>query len=129
MPTFSENHADFLKGRVFAHLATIMPDGSPQVTPVWIDFDGEHLLINTAEGRAKDRNMRRDGRVALSIMNPDQPYRHVDIRGHVAEIIHDGADEHIDTLSRRYDNTPWTYKPGQVRVIFKITADSVTGEL
>lgn len=129
MSTFPETYADFLKGRVFAHLATIMLDGSPQVTPVWIDFDGEHLLINTAEGRAKDRNMRRDGRVALSIMNPDEPYRHVDIRGHVAEITHDGAEKHIDTLSRRYDNTPWTYKPGQVRVIFKIAADNVTGEL
>lgn len=129
MPVYSDKQIDFLKGRVFANLATLMPDGSPQVTPVWIDYDGQYIFVNTVEGRAKDRNMRRDGRVALSIMNPDDPYRHVDIRGHVAEITHDGAEEHIDTLSRRYDDNPWTYRPGQVRVIFKIAADSITGEL
>ena len=124
-----EAYADILLKRSFAHLATIMPDGSPQVTPVWIDYDGQHVLVNTAEGRAKDRNMRRDGRVALSILDPDDPYRRFSIRGHVAEITHDGAEQHIDMLSRRYDDKPWIYQPGQVRVIFKIEADKVTGNL
>lgn len=129
MTVLSDEQIALLQGRVFANLATLMADGSPQVTPVWIDFDGQHFLVNTAEGRAKDRNMRRDGRVALSIMNPDNPYDHIDIRGHVAEITHDGAEEHIDLLSRRYKDTPWVYRPGQVRVIFRIAADSVTGEM
>ncbi|MCB0254356.1 MAG: PPOX class F420-dependent oxidoreductase [Anaerolineae bacterium] len=129
MTAFSDKQINFLNGRVFAHVATLMADGGPQVTPVWIDFDGEYLLVNTAESRAKDRNMRRDGRVALSIMDPDEPYTHLDIRGHVAEITHDGAEEHIDTLSRRYDGKPWTYQPGQVRVIFKIAPDSITGNV
>ncbi|MCB0251476.1 MAG: PPOX class F420-dependent oxidoreductase, partial [Anaerolineae bacterium] len=71
----------------------------------------------------------RDGRVALSIMDPDEPYTHLDIRGHVAEITHDGAEEHIDTLSQRYDGKPWTVQPGQVRVIFKIAPDSITGNI
>lgn len=129
MSPLPELYADILRKRSFAHLATIMPDGSPQVTPVWIDYDGQYLLVNTAEGRAKDRNMRRDGRVALSILDPDDPYCHIDIRGHIAEITHDGAEEHIDTLSRRYDGKSWIYQPGQVRVIFKIEADTVTGSL
>ncbi|HRX02578.1 MAG TPA: PPOX class F420-dependent oxidoreductase [Anaerolineae bacterium] len=129
MTAFSDKQTDFLNSRVFAHLATIMPDGSPQVTPVWIDFDGDYILVNTAEGRAKERNMRRDGRVALSIMDPDEPYTHLDIRGHVAEITHDDAEEHIDTLSQRYDGKPWTVQPGQVRVIFKIAPDSITGNI
>ena len=129
MPPLSEPYADILLKHSFAHLATTMPDGSPQVTPVWIDYDGQNILVNTAEGRAKDRNMRRDSRVALSILDPDDPYRRISIRGHVAEITHDGAEEHIDTLSRRYDDKPWIYQPGQVRVIFKIEADKVTGRL
>ena len=73
-----------------------MPGGQPQVTPVWVDFDGRHVLFNTAEGRQKDKNLQRDGRVALSILDPDNPYRYLEVRGQVAERTHAGADQHID---------------------------------
>ncbi|MEK7205081.1 MAG: PPOX class F420-dependent oxidoreductase, partial [candidate division NC10 bacterium] len=93
---------DLLTKKAFASLATVMADGSPQVTPVWFDFDGTHLRVNSAKGRVKDRNMRRNGRVALSIMDPENPYRHLAIRGRVEEITEAGADAHIDSLSKKY---------------------------
>lgn len=111
----------WLKGNAFAHLATLMPDGSPQVTPVWIDTDGEFILVNTARGRQKDLNMQRDGRVALSIMDPSDPYDYVQVRGLVVMSTENGAREHIDELSLRY--TGHTYRsddPEQVRVIYFI---------
>jgi len=111
----------WLKGNAFAHLATLMPDGSPQVTPVWIDTDGEFILVNTARGRQKDLNMQRDGRVALSIMDPSDPYDYVQVRGLVVMSTENGAREHIDELSLRY--TGHTYRSGdpeQVRVIYFI---------
>jgi PPOX class probable F420-dependent enzyme len=101
-------------------LATLMPDGSPQVTPVWFNTDGEHILVNTAAGRVKDINMRARPSVAIVIQDPDDPYRYIQIRGHVAEITSSGADEHINVLSLKYDNEPWTPQPEQQRVIFKI---------
>ena len=79
----------------FAHLATVMPDGSPQVTPVWVDYDGEHVLVDTAEGRQKPRNLRRDPRVALSVVDQGNAYAWVAIRGRVVELTHENADEHI----------------------------------
>src|SRR5207253_4300596 len=77
--------------KAFANLATVMPNGSPQVTPVWFDFDGKYLRVNSARGRVKDKNMRHDPRVALSILDPDNPYRHLEIRGRVIKITEDGA--------------------------------------
>ncbi len=79
-----DSHRDLFQKKAFANLATLMPGGQPQVTPVWVDYDGRYVLINTAEGRQKDKNLMRDGRVALAIMDPDNPYRYLEIRGRVA---------------------------------------------
>ncbi len=119
---------DLLTKKAFASLATVMADGSPQVTPVWFDFDGTHLRVNSAKGRVKDRNMRRNGRVALSILDPENPYRHVAIRGRVEEITEAGADAHIDSLSKKYlgqDRYP-NRRPGEVRVIYRIRLERVS---
>ena len=119
---------DLLTKKAFASLATVMADGSPQVTPVWFDYDGTHLRVNSAKGRVKDRNMRRNGRVALSILDPENPYRHVAIRGRVEEITEAGADAHIDSLSKKYlgqDRYP-NRRPGEVRVIYRIRPERVS---
>jgi PPOX class probable F420-dependent enzyme len=108
--------------KAFAHLATVMPDGSPQVSPVWFDLDGRYIRINSAKGRVKDKNMRRNPHVALSIIDPDDPYRHLAVRGKVVEITEQVADAHIDALAKKYlgvDRYP-NRKPGEVRVIYKI---------
>ena len=113
---------DLVQKKAFAQLATLMPDGSPQVTPVWFDYDGKNILINSAKGRVKDRNMRRDPRVSLDIIDPDNPYRHLSVRGKVTEITEKGADQHIDQLAKKYTGSD-TYQrrqPGEVRVIYKI---------
>ena len=119
---FPENYMDLFKEetKAFLFLATTMPDGSPQVTPVWFDHDGEHILINTNEGRVKDVNMKARPKVAMAIQDPSTPYRYLQVRGEVVEIIREGADEHINKLALRYDNKPWTYREGQKRIIFKI---------
>lgn len=109
--------------KAFLFLATTMPDGSPQVTPVWFDHDGEHILVNTAEGRIKDRNMKARPKVAMVIQDPSDPYRYLGMRGKVVSYTREGGDEHIDLLSRRYTNEPWNYRPGQKRIIYKIKPD------
>jgi PPOX class probable F420-dependent enzyme len=113
---------DLLTKSTFAFLATLMPDGSPQVTPVWFDLEGEFLRVNSARGRLKDKNMRRDPRVALSMIDPDNPYRHLSIRGKVIEVTEKGADAHIDALAKKYlglDTYPYR-QPDEVRVIYRI---------
>lgn len=122
-----DNYKDLFNKKAFAHLGTAMPDGSPQVTPVWCDFDGTHIRINSAKGRLKDKNMRRNKRVALAIMDPDNPYRYLAVRGAVDEITEQGADAHIDSLAKKYlgqDKYPFR-RPGEVRVIYKIRPDRV----
>ncbi len=112
----------------FAHLATLMPDGSPQVTPVWVDFADGRILVNTAEGRAKPRNVRRDPRVAISITKQDNPYASAFIRGRVVEIRQEGADELIDKLAKKYigqDRYPWR-QPGEQRLIMVIEPEHVS---
>lgn len=119
---------DLFQKKAFGHLATLMPDGSPQVTPLWIDFDGENLLFNTAVERQKDRNLQRDGRVAISIIDPDNAYRYLEVRGHVIERTTQGADAHIDSMAKKYlgkDKYPFS-QPGEVRVIFKIHPEHTT---
>lgn len=106
--------------KALLYLATIMPDGSPQVTPVWFETDGEHILINTNEGRVKDRNMRVPPKVAMTIQDPNDPYRYLGVRGEVVNYTTKGADEHINKLSLKYDDKPWTYRETQKRVIFRI---------
>jgi PPOX class probable F420-dependent enzyme len=93
---------EILAKKTFAHLATLMPDGSPQVTPVWVDYEGDRIVINTAEGRVKPRNIRNDPRVALSATDPDNPYEAVMVRGRVSEMTHEGGDEHIDAMAKKY---------------------------
>src|SRR5881296_312160 len=88
--------------KAFAHLGTVMPDGSPHVTPMWFDFDGTHFRFNSARGRVKVRNLERSPRVAFSIMDPDNPYRYVSVRGRIVESTEQGADAHIDTLAKKY---------------------------
>ena len=118
-----------LFGKVaYANLATVMPDGSPQVTPVWFDYDGDCLRINSAKGRVKDKNMRRNKKVAVSIQDPDNAYRYLAVRGNVEEITEEAADAHIDSLAKKYlgkDKYPFR-GPGEVRVIYKIRPEKVS---
>jgi PPOX class probable F420-dependent enzyme len=119
---FPKQFLDLLQDETKAYLflATTMPDGSPQVTPVWFNTDGEYILINTNEGRVKDRNMKASSKVAMVIMDTATPYRYLQIRGDVAEYTREGADEHINQLSLKYRGKPWERQPGQKRIIFKI---------
>ena len=122
MKKIPSTYLDLFQKRAFANLATLMPDGSPQVTPVWIDYDGQHLLVNTARGRVKARNMERNPAVALTITDPDNPYRYLQVRGRVVKITQEGADEHIDKMSKKYTGADryQNRRPGEVRLIFEI---------
>lgn len=127
MAGIPDGYKDILQKKAFANLATVGTDGTPQVTPVWVDYDGTHIRFNTAKGRVKDQNLRRNPAVALSILDPDNPYRYLQVRGRVAEITESGADAHIDSLAKKYlgqDKYPYR-KPGEVRVIYKVTPDRV----
>lgn len=113
--------------RAFAHLATVMPDGSPQVTPVWFDVVGDTVRVNSAKGRTKSRNMTEGAAVALSVLDPDNAYRYIQIRGKVSRVTEDGAVAHIDSLAKKYmgkDTYPF-HRAEDVRVIFEITPGSV----
>jgi PPOX class probable F420-dependent enzyme len=119
---------DLFKKKAFGSLVTLMPGGQPQVTPVWIDYDGSHVIINTAVGRQKDRNLQRDGRVAVAVLDPDNPYRYLEVRGEVAERTTNGADASIDALAKKYigqDKYPWR-QPNETRVLYKIKPVHVT---
>ena len=117
-----EKYLDLFNKQAFANLSTLMGVGSPQVTPVWVDYDGKHVRVNSALGRIKDKNMRRDPRVSLSIQDPQNPYRYLEIRGKVAEITQNGADDHINSLAQKYlGKSVYPYRqPGEVRVMYKI---------
>jgi PPOX class probable F420-dependent enzyme len=120
---------DLFQKQSFGHLATMMPDGTPQVTSVWVDYDGEYILVNSAQGRQKDRNMETRRIVALEIPDPENPNRYLSIRGRVVEITKDGADDHLDKLAQRYlirEKYPPAWKfPGEVRRIYKIAPEHV----
>jgi PPOX class probable F420-dependent enzyme len=123
-----EGYLDLLEKPAFGNLGTLMKDGSPQVTPVWVDYDGKHVRVNSAKGRVKDINMRRDPHVSIAIQDPANPYRYLEIRGKVVEITENGADDHINKLSKKYLNNP-VYpfrKPGEVRVTYKIEPQKVS---
>lgn len=117
-----------LEGQHFAHIATLKEDGSPQVSPVWVDREDGLITFNTAEGRLKTDNLKRDPRVAISIVNQDNPYEHLLVQGKVVDITADGADANIDALAKRYmgvDEYPLR-QPGEQRVIVKIAPEKVT---
>jgi PPOX class probable F420-dependent enzyme len=127
MAAIPDQYKDLLQKKAFAHLATVMKDGSPQVTPIWFDYDGTHVRINSAKGRWKDKNMRNRPKVALSIPDPDNPYRYMQIRGTVTEVTENGADAHIDSLAKKYlgqDKYPYR-QAGEERVIYKIAVERV----
>ncbi|MBM3941056.1 MAG: PPOX class F420-dependent oxidoreductase [SAR202 cluster bacterium] len=126
MAQLSNQAQDFIHGKVWAHIATLMKDGSPQVTPVWVETDGSNVVINTAEGRVKTRNLHRDGRVAMSIMGMESPYKCLWVRGRVKEITTRGAEEHINELSRKYTGKDYNYRAGEVRVKLVIEPTHVT---
>lgn len=126
------SHIDILDKKSFAHFCTLMADGSPQCSPVWVTREGNTVIINSAEGRVKDRNVRRDARVAVSVTDPENPYRALMIRGRVTKIETEGADEVIDALAKKYmgvDTYPFR-QPGEVRVTYYIepTRVSVMGD-
>ena len=118
---------DLTEKKAFANLATLMPDGSPQVTPVWFDVANGRVRVNTAKGRVKARNMRDGSPVALSILDPDNPYRYMQIRGRVVRATEHGADAHIDALAKKYlgkDKYPFR-QAGEVRVMYEIEPAAV----
>jgi PPOX class probable F420-dependent enzyme len=126
MTRLTKKQIEILNGRHFATVATVMPDCSPQVTVVWIETDGQFIYFNTAFPRVKARNLERDNRVAIAVYDPAHPYKDVlAIRGR-AELIKEGADEHIDKLARMYTGRRFRgFRPGQTRVIVKVTPESV----
>lgn len=132
MESIPEAFRDLFERKAFANFATVMPDGTPQVTPVWVGYDDDHLLVNTAKGRQKERNVRRDPKVGLSILDPDDPYRFVSVRGEVEEVTEDGAIEHINELTERYmgrDEYPNLGEEDGPRVVIRIRPDRVvTGD-
>jgi PPOX class probable F420-dependent enzyme len=121
---------DLFQKKTFAHLATLMADGTPHVTSVYVDYDGQHILINSARGRQKDINMEKRRHVAIEIPDPDNPNRFLAVRGPIVEITEQGADEHLDRLAQRYlnrDKYPDSMRfPGEVRCIYKILPKHVT---
>jgi PPOX class probable F420-dependent enzyme len=127
--TLSPAARELFEAKNLGHLATIMPDGSPQVTPVWVDLEGNNILVNTEEGRAKPRNVRRDPRVAISVHDQENPYKSVFVRGRVIEVRKEGAKEHIDKLAKKYmgaDVYP-AHNPKYSRLIFVIEPEDVRG--
>lgn len=131
MASIPETHQDFFERRTFAHIATLMPDGTPQITPVWVDYDpdDDHLLVNTARGRVKERNVARDPKVGVSMCDPEDPYRYLSVRGVVDETTEEGAVAHINELARRYmdvEEYPNLGDESGPRVILRIRPDHVT---
>ncbi len=124
-----EKYSEIINKKAFAHLSTIEPNGFPHTTPVWFSMEDNNFLVNTAIGRRKDRNMKKNPEVALSIQDPENPYSYVGIQGTVIERTEDGADDHIDTLAKKYLNADtYPYRsPSEVRVIYKIKPITIFG--
>ena len=131
MKAIPDTHQDLLaeETAAYAYLSTLMADGSPQLTPLWFNTDGEYILINSAKGRVKDINMRARPQVALLITDPKDPfYRYLQIRGRVVDVMEEGANEHMNSLSLKYDHKPWKSVTGQTRVIYKILPEKVVAD-
>ena len=124
--TIPESAYHYFDNPNFANVATVMSNGAPHVTPVWIDRDGDMILFNTARGRVKEQNIARDPRVALSVLDPSNPYHYIQVRGR-AELVDEGADAHIDRLAKKYlgeDEYPLR-QPGERRVTVRVTPEAV----
>jgi PPOX class probable F420-dependent enzyme len=121
----TDEQARLLEEPNVATVGTVNPDGSPQLTIVWIDWDGEHVLFNTAAGRVKPRNLERDPRVSVLVADRADPYRWVAVRG-LAELTSEGADEHIDKLARKYTGEGWQPKPGERRLLVRARPERVS---
>lgn len=124
-----EKYRDLFDKPAFGVLATLMPGGQPQVTPVWVDLQDGHVVVNSAKGRQKDKNIARDPRVTITVIDPQNPYRYVEIRGRVDEITQKDADAHIDKMAKKYlgkDKYPFR-QAGEQRVMYKIAPSHVTG--
>ena len=120
---------DLFEKRSFAFVATLLPDGAPHVTPTWVDFDGEHVLVNVVADSRKDRNVRKDPRITLAIADPENPYRYLSVRGEVVERREEGAREHLDELAERYTGEAEYPGPdGQDRVVLVVRPDAVNGQ-
>jgi PPOX class probable F420-dependent enzyme len=120
--------AELLGGKNFAQVATTRKDGTVNVTPVWVDHDGDHVLLNTSEGRAWPASARRTGQIAMNVLNHENPYEYVYIQGSVDQGTHEGAEEHIDRMAQKYlgvDKYPY-HQPGDQRILFKVTPEKVT---
>jgi len=129
MPTIPELFTDVLsrEKKAFAFLALVMKDGTPHVTPVWFDYDGTHIVVNTARGRVKDKILRKHPRVALAIQDPANPYRYIQIRGKVVAETEEGGYEQICALNDKYHgNRNYPKRPGEVRVTYKILPEKCT---
>jgi PPOX class probable F420-dependent enzyme len=124
MATLSEQQAQLFKGQNYATVATIRKDGSAQLTPVWIDWDGENVVFNTAEGRVKPKNIRRRPVVSVQVIDHDDPYKWVSVTG-PAKITEEGADAHIHELSRRYRGRDYDLDPNQKRLIVRVRPERV----
>jgi PPOX class probable F420-dependent enzyme len=125
--TIEGRSAELLRARNFANVGTLNADGSILVAPTWVDLQNGHAVLNTAEGRAWPRNLQRDPRVTLTVQNMENPYEYVSIRGRVVEQTHDGADEHIDALAKKYlgrDSYPFR-QPGEQRVLIRVEPEKV----
>jgi PPOX class probable F420-dependent enzyme len=128
-PELTDAQKAVIDGKNFAHVATYFPNGTVQVTPVWVDRDGDSVRINSAEGRAKVVNLREDPRITVEINNHDNPYEYVEVRGRAVELKHEGADDHIDALAKKYlnaDSYPYR-RDDEQRVTIVIEADKVLG--
>jgi PPOX class probable F420-dependent enzyme len=127
MAIFPADYVDLNEKKAFANIATLMDDGTPQVTPVWYDYTGGLIRVNTATGRVKAKTLKDGAHVALSIMDPDNPYRYVQVRGHVTRVTQDGADAHIDALSHHYMGKDYPFrKEGEDRILVEITIDKAS---
>jgi PPOX class probable F420-dependent enzyme len=124
MAKLSEKQIELLRRPNLAIVGTIRPDGTPQLTPTWVDTDGEHVLVNTAEGRWKTRNLRRDPRISVTVVDRDDPYDWVSVTG-TAELTHEGAEEHIHKLSHKYRGKDYDKPKDPQRILVRITPERI----
>ncbi len=119
--------AELLEGRNFVHVGTVRQNGKPHIVPVWVDHEDGKVVLNSAEGRAWPANLRRNGNAVLNVINNENPYEYVEIRGRIVEDTHEGAKEHIDSLAKKYigkDEYPWL-QPGEQRIKFLVEPERV----